>query len=330
MTHLLTDRRAPGFPVAGLDRRFYAFVIDRVIAWGLLAAACWAAYHFFLREHRPWPGITVIAAATVAVWALFAVALGASGATPGKALAGLRAVHYGTGTPIGVPRALLRGLVLAVATIPTFGIGLATLAWTSVTDARRQRRGWHDQLAHSVVVDIRPQPVEAVEADLGPRHVVNLTALRLVPAPALASVPPLVPARPAVVSTSSTGVRSPGPSTSGPSGWLLMFDTGERVPVEGLVLVGRRPQGRPGETVGYAVALSSQDMSLSKTHAQVSIASDAALVVMDRGSTNGSVLTRQGVSRPLSDGKPATLLEGDVVQFGDRTMEVSRTEQPPA
>jgi hypothetical protein len=109
-----------------------------------------------------------------------------------------------------------------------------------------------------------------------------------------------------------------------PSGWLLSFDTGERVAVDGLVLVGRRPEGRGGETVRRLVALPSQDMSLSKTHAQVAPADDGALVVMDRGSTNGSVLIRQGVSRPLSGGKPATLLEGDVVRFGDRTMEVSR------
>ena len=48
--------------------------------------------------------------------------------------------------------ALLRGLVLGVASIPTFGIGLATLAWTALMDARRQRRGWHDQVAKTVVV----------------------------------------------------------------------------------------------------------------------------------------------------------------------------------
>jgi pSer/pThr/pTyr-binding forkhead associated (FHA) protein len=105
---------------------------------------------------------------------------------------------------------------------------------------------------------------------------------------------------------------------------VLAFDTGERLAVDGLVLVGRRPEGRPGEAVRHLVALPSQDMSLSKTHAQVGVAGDGALVVMDRGSTNGSVLTRQGVSRPLSGGRPATLLEGDVVRFGDRSMEVSR------
>ena len=45
---------------------------------------------------------------------------------------------------------------------------------------------------------------------------------------------------------------------------------------------------------------------------------------MDRGSTNGSMLIRQGVSRQLSPGKPATLVDGDTVAFGDRSMDVRR------
>ena len=51
-------------------------------------------------------------------------------------------------------------------------------------------------------------------------------------------------------------------------------------------------------------------MSLSKTHAQVQVAPGGELVVMDRGSTNGSILVRQGMSRELSAGKPATLVAG--------------------
>ena len=65
-------------------------------------------------------------------------------------------------------------------------------------------------------------------------------------------------------------------------------------------------------------------MSLSKTHAQFQVAPDGALVVMDRGSTNGSMLVRQGMSRELSAGRPSTLLAGDLVRFGDRTMRVER------
>jgi hypothetical protein len=108
-----------------------------------------------------------------------------------------------------------------------------------------------------------------------------------------------------------------------PSGWVLTFDTGERVGVDGLVLVGRRPEGRSGEAVRHLVALPSSDMSLSKTHAQVQVARDGALVVMDRGSTNGSILIRAGVTKRLVGGKPATMRDADRVRFGDREMTVA-------
>ncbi len=94
--------------------------------------------------------------------------------------------------------------------------------------------------------------------------------------------------------------------------------------VEGLALVGRRPEARAGETVAHLVPLRSSDMSLSKTHGQFQVTPAGALVVMDRGSTNGSVVIRQGVSKALAAGRPTTLLEGDAVCFGDRRMTVER------
>ena len=106
--------------------------------------------------------------------------------------------------------------------------------------------------------------------------------------------------------------------------WRVSFDTGESFVVEGLALVGRRPEARSGEPVQHLVPLRSTDMSLSKTHAQFQVVPDGALVVMDRGSTNGSVVVRRGVSKPLTAGRPATLLDGDTVRFGDRSMKVSR------
>jgi pSer/pThr/pTyr-binding forkhead associated (FHA) protein len=106
--------------------------------------------------------------------------------------------------------------------------------------------------------------------------------------------------------------------------WRVSFDSGESFLVEGLVLVGRRPEPRPGEPVRHLVPLQSADMSLSKTHAQLQVAPDGVLVVMDRGSTNGSILIREGVPRELTAGRSATLLHGDLVRFGDRAMTVQR------
>jgi len=358
------------YPVAQLERRFAAFAVDRFIAWTLVAAV--GVSTALLVPDDLWAVLGAVAGATVVVWLVLAVVLGVTGTSPGKAMTGLRVVHHGTGTPIGVGPALLRSLVLGVAGLPTFGIGLATLAWTAVEDRGRQRRGWHDHLTHTVVVDVRPAvEVTDVGVDEAPRHIVNLTAMRLVPAPPVEQVrtpersehsvrrqplpadlarpastptapapaqqPQPVPAQPwsappgqqqvaAAPRTPAQPARSaPPPGTPmTPPRWRVHFDNGESFVIAGLALVGRRPEPRPGEQVAHLVPLASADMSVSKTHAQLGPASDGTIVVMDRGSTNGTVLVRQGVARQLAPGKPASLLDGDTVVFGDREMVVSR------
>jgi hypothetical protein len=118
--------------------------------------------------------------------------------------------------------------------------------------------------------------------------------------------------------------RARADDASAPTRWRVTFDSGESFVVEGIALVGRRPEPRPGEPVHHLVPLTSGDMSLSKTHAQLQVAPGGELVVVDRGSTNGSILVRQGLSRELAAGKPATLVAGDLVRFGDRQMTVAR------
>ena len=233
-------------------------------------------------------------------------------------------------------------------------------------------------MAHSIVVDVRPVPVETEQEAAAPRQIVNLTAMRLVPAPqpvpvsaparaprpsgpppafppppATSAVPPAArrqPLGPPLAGAAAAGPPPAGPPPAGPPAappprhsaaertvirnpsegrralarWRVSFDSGESFLVEGLALVGRRPEPRQGEPVRHLVPLRSGDMSLSKTHAQFQVAPDGVLVVMDRGSTNGSILIRQGVSRALTAGKAATLLDGDRVRFGDREMSVTR------
>jgi uncharacterized RDD family membrane protein YckC len=316
----------PGVRIADPDRRFYAFAIDRMIAWGVdLLVVVLAAHYLFAGGHTRL-GIIVVLGTVLVVGATFALLVGTTGRTPGKALLGLRLVHTGTGEPIGVGSAMLRTFVLGVAAVP-FGFGLAALAWTAVTDATRMRRGWHDHLVSSVVVDTRPVPAPEEPEDTGPRHVVNLTAMRLMPpgrAPSElhpAVLPTRVPApvRPRHVATEPV-VRAPLPATI----WQLVFDTGEYVVVDTLVLIGRNPEPRTDERRARLVALPSADRSVSAIHAQVVVAPDGALVVTDRHSTNGSLLVRQGLHRPLTPGRATTLLPDDVVHFGDRTMTVVR------
>lgn len=371
---------------AGLDRRFYAFAIDRLLAWPAYAAVGWATQVAVDRWLVTVGAVVVVVLAAGLVTALMT---GLAGVTPGKAAVGLRVVDRSTGGPIGVGRAMLRQLVLGVAALPTFGIGVAMLAWTAVMDRSGLRRGWHDQVSNGAVVDVRPPPVEHADEAPPPRRIVNLTAMRLMPVPPAPEPPvPAAPRAPVIepyaaptpprgtpVADATTARESPGapaqparsippvqpaparpaaapaaPSAPAPqpraegqqptaysppaprpapvppplARWRVTFDTGQAFVVEGLALVGRKPEARPGEQVAHLVSLPSSDMSLSKTHAQFQVVPDGSLVVMDRGSTNGSVLIRGGVTRELGARKPATLREGDRVRFGDREMLVAR------
>lgn len=328
MTAPALSVEAPSFPAAPLDRRFYAFTIDRLIAWSVDLALALLIVRTVVDGGSLVLGIVLIVVAAMLVGLAFAAVQGLKGLTPGKAALGLRVVHLGSGTPIGVVASMLRSFILGVSALPTFGLGVATLAWTAVMDRDRLRRGWHDHRTESIVVDVRPAPVEEANVDQGPRHIVNLTAMRLLPVPQ--AVPASAPARRTTPLTPvwqpATTRPSPPSATTPPSpaGWRVTFDTGETFLVEGLALVGRRPEQRPGEPVRHLVPLSSSDMSLSKTHAQFQVALDGVLVVMDRGSTNGTVLVRSGVSRELHAGKPTSLLTGDLVRLGDRQMLVAR------
>lgn len=301
-------------PVADLDRRFYAQVVDQLLGAAVLAIAAFGAS--FL-DSWVWR-LAVMLGATVAVVTAYAVALGTTGRTPGKAALGLGALGDQDAAPIGVGHALLRTVVVALAGVPTFGFGMATLAMTAVADPEGRRRGWHDRLAGTVVYDIRPEPAAPESLDPPrPPPMVNLTAARLVPA--TESHTPAGPPPPAPVVPDRTALRASRPQQR----WRLTLDSGESVVVEGLALLGRAPAARPGEQVRHLLPLESRDMSISKTHAAIDLV-DGGLVVTDRGSTNGSVLVRQGVSRDLADGRPTTLLHGDRVRLGDRELSVAR------
>ncbi len=382
---LTTDHLA-----AGADRRFYAFVVDRLFAWGVCGGEAYVAYTTLIEPGRLWTGVAAIAGTVLMVGLLTSVMVGLFGVTPGMALVGIRVLSFEDARPIGLLRAILRTLLLGVATLPTLGFGAAALAWTAMVDPSGWRRGWHDLRTGTVVVDVRPRPAVDEPEEEEPRQVVNLTAMRLVPAsptpprriphrgkqpaappeplPATGATPTVTPKRglgwplvgeaPADASaeaalTPALGPRPAAPpsarppSTAPPSPpstppqsertqphpadaetpivrWQVTFDTGERFEVRGLTLVGRRPEPRPGEPVKRLVTLPSDDMSLSKTHAQFQVVPDGALVVMDRASTNGSILIRAGVTKRLVGGRPATLRDGDKVRFGDREMTISR------
>ena len=197
---------------AELDRRFYAYVVDRAIGWGLGAAAG-ALLWYGLDEHRPLVVAGAVVGTIVLVSLVMAVLQGTSGATPGKSALGIRAVNVDTGRPPGIGRALERSLLLGAAGLPTAGLGVATLAWTAAMDRENRRRAWHDRVTRSLVVDVRPVEADQDAVVAGPRAMVNLTAMRLMPTPDVA--PPATPTSHAACHATRAGTRPAARPASG-------------------------------------------------------------------------------------------------------------------
>lgn len=93
----------------------------------------------------PWLGLAWLVLGLVSPLAYFAFFWSRSGSTPGMRLLGLRVLDARSGNPVGLGRALWRFVAFILASFP-FMIGLLVAAWD------RQKRGWHDRLARTVVV----------------------------------------------------------------------------------------------------------------------------------------------------------------------------------
>jgi hypothetical protein len=116
-----------------------------------------------------------------------------------------------------------------------------------------------------------------------------------------------------------TRLRPVAPARS--VGLRLAFDTGERVDVVGDGVVGRNPDPQPG--VAHLVPIDDPDRSVSKAHLAFGPEGADRLWVVDRGSTNGTVLVRpDGSQVALPAGARATVGAGWSVRFGERTARV--------
>jgi uncharacterized RDD family membrane protein YckC len=113
-------------PVASLQRRFGALMIDWLLC--LLVAG------FLGRFPNNWAPFVLIVE--------YAFFIGLFGQTPGMRLTRIACVSVADGRPIGIPRAFVRGVLLAV------------LVPALIMD--RQRRGWHDRAAGSIVITAQP------------------------------------------------------------------------------------------------------------------------------------------------------------------------------
>jgi len=99
---------------------------------------------------------------------------------------------------------------------------------------------------------------------------------------------------------------------------VLTWDDGTRMAVYGRTLYGRNPAGEEG---AVAIPVRDETLSLSKTHFEVG-GDPAAAWIVDRHSTNGTILVRDGARIPLVAGVRTNLRVGDRLEFGDRAVTV--------
>lgn len=114
--------------------------------------------------------------------------------------------------------------------------------------------------------------------------------------------------------------RARAPQRSAPS-IVLVLDTGARLEVPSLVLLGRNPTTREGERA-HVVPVPDSTRSVSKTHLAVQPDGDG-IAVTDRHSTNGTFVQHDGVEQQLPAGGTVHASPGDIVRFGDRTVLVT-------
>ena len=132
---------APAARPAGYWMRSIANGIDLIWMLVPVAAATW-----FLGDWRN-PSTLVLASVALQLLALVVAWLGWGlfGATPGKALLGLRVIGGKRRRGLGIPLAFLRTCAVMVS-IATLGLGFLMVAFT------RDKRGLHDHLAGTAVV----------------------------------------------------------------------------------------------------------------------------------------------------------------------------------
>lgn len=102
--------------------------------------------------------------------------------------------------------------------------------------------------------------------------------------------------------------------------FILVLDTGQEIPVDDAVVLGRNPKS-PADAAARPVVIA--DEQLSRTHLVVRPVG-SELELTDCGSSNGTTVTHQGVERRVPAGQPTLAGVDDTIQIGQRTATIRR------
>lgn len=157
-----------------------------------------------------------------------------------------------------------------------------------------------------ITQDTPPRPAPAPEP--APEPALDAT---------IQQVPPSPPARDAADDVEDDDVEQ---TTISVPGHRLVFtwDDGTRVPVSRRTLFGRNPAPEDGATL---ISVRDETLSLSKTHFEAAAETSGGWV-LDRHSTNGMTIVRDGQRIACPAGQRVPVRLGDAIEIGDRIVTI--------
>lgn len=140
-----------------------------------------------------------------------------------------------------------------------------------------------------------------------------------VPAPALPTTAPAVPAtapKPAATATNSTTASAPASASYA----ALLLDTGQSIPVNRTIVLGRAPS--PQRATDSPIPVEDQTRSLSRTHVRIA-PSEGGITIEDLNSANGTrARSPNGQTHTLVPGQPIELPMNSQLLLGERLISV--------
>ncbi|MDR7185143.1 hypothetical protein J2X85_002177 [Microbacterium trichothecenolyticum] len=191
-------------------------------------------------------------------------------------------------------------------------------AEASGTDAASPASASAPALAPAVVAPAGVAPAAIVPTAPSSGSGIPWTPPRLLPdaSPAPAPVPVGLPAAPGTPAPRSSSPADPA------TGVVLEFDNGVRIALAGSgILIGRDPAAGPGDAGLALVPLDDPSKSISKTHLAL-LRTGGSIIAIDRASTNGSAVIRDGVEHALPPGQGIAVRSGDTLLLGERRARV--------
>lgn len=140
-----------------------------------------------------------------------------------------------------------------------------------------------------------------------------------VPAPAVPTTAPAVPTtapKPAATATNSTTASAPASASYA----ALLLDTGQSIPVNRTIVLGRAPS--PQRATDSPIPVEDQTRSLSRTHVRIA-PSEGGITIEDLNSANGTrARSPNGQTHTLVPGQPIELPMNSQLLLGERLISV--------